>query len=55
MSSNPEILARRLVEEGFNKGDLSVADELTSPGMVEHQNYGPDRASGADGVRAVIF
>ena len=54
MSSNPEILARRLVEEGFNKGDLGVADELTSPSMVEHQNFGPGHASGAEGVRAVI-
>jgi predicted ester cyclase len=54
MSSSPETLARRLVEEGFNKGDLSVADELTAPSMVEHQNFGPDHASGAEGVRAVI-
>jgi predicted ester cyclase len=54
MSSNPETLARRLVEEGFNEGDLSVADELTSPSMVEHQNFGPHHAPGAEGVRAVI-
>ena len=54
MSSNPEVLARRLVEEGFNEGDLSVADELTSPSMVKHQNFGPDHAPGAEGVKAVI-
>jgi predicted ester cyclase len=54
MSSSPEVLARRLVEEGFNEGDLSVADELTSPNMVEHQNFGPDHAPGAEGVKAVI-
>jgi predicted ester cyclase len=54
MSSNPEALARRLIEEGFNEGRLDIADELTSPSMVEHQYYGPDHAPGAEGVKAVI-
>ena len=54
MSSTPETLARRLIEEGFNQGDLSVAEDLISPSMVEHQYYGPDHAPGAEGVRAVI-
>ncbi len=54
MPSSPETIARRLIEEGFNRGDLSVADELTSPSMVEHQNFGPDHAPGAEGVKAVI-
>ena len=54
MSSNPEVLARRLIEEGFNEGHLAIADELTSPIMVEHQYYGPDHAPGAEGVKAVI-
>ncbi len=54
MASSPETTARRLIEEGFNQGDLSVADELTSPSMVEHQNFGPDHAPGAEGTKAVI-
>jgi len=54
MSSTPELLARRLIEEGFNQGDLSVAEDLISPSMVEHQQYGPDHAPGAEGVNAVI-
>ena len=54
MSSNPEVLAHRLIEEGFNQGDLSVADDLISPIMVENQYYGPDHAPGAEGVKAVI-
>lgn len=54
MPSSPEVLARRLIEEGFNEGDLSVADDLTSSSMVEHQNFGPDHAPGAEGVKAVI-
>ena len=52
--SSAEQIARRLVEEGFNAGDLSIADELTSPSIVEHQNFGPDHAPGAEGVKAVI-
>ncbi len=49
-----ERVFRRLIDEGFNAGDLSVADELTSPDLVEHQDFGPDHAPGAAGVRAVI-
>lgn len=29
---------RRLIEEGFNKGNLSALDELCAPGFVEHQD-----------------
>ena len=54
MSPSPEELVRRLIEEGFNQGNLDVADELISPEMVEHQNLGPDHAAGAEGVKAVI-
>jgi predicted ester cyclase len=49
-----ETVARRLIEEGFNAGDLAIADELTSPDLVEHQEFGPDHAPGAEGVRAII-
>jgi predicted ester cyclase len=49
-----ETVARRLIEEGFNAGDLAIADELTSPDLVEHQDFGPGHAPGAEGVRAVI-
>ena len=49
-----EAVVRRLIEQGFNAGDLAIADELTSPDLVEHQDFGPDHAPGADGVRAVI-
>ena len=52
--SDPERLFRRLIEEGFNAGDLSVADAVTSSDFAEHQNFGPDHAAGAEGVRAVI-
>ena len=51
---SPEAVARRLIEEGFNAGNLDVADELTSPDLVEHQRFGPGHAPGAAGVKAVI-
>jgi predicted ester cyclase len=38
--------ARRLLEEGFGRGDLSVIDELVATDFIEHQNgvqgIGPD-------------
>jgi predicted ester cyclase len=52
--SDPESVVRRLIEEGFNQGRLEVCDELTAPDLVEHQNFGPDHAGGAEGVKAVI-
>jgi predicted ester cyclase len=52
--SDPERIFRRLIEEGFNGGDLTVADAVTSPDLAEHQDFGPGHAAGAEGVRAVI-
>jgi predicted ester cyclase len=49
-----EAVVRRLIEEGFNDADLAVCDELVSTSLVEHQEYGPNHAPGADGVKAVI-
>jgi predicted ester cyclase len=54
MSQRAEAIVRRLIDEGFNEGRLDVADEPISPQLVEHQNFGPDHAPGAEGVKAVI-
>jgi predicted ester cyclase len=54
MSTDPAAVVRRLIEEGFNQGRLEVCDELTDASLVEHQDFGPDHAPGADGVKAVI-
>jgi predicted ester cyclase len=51
---DPESVVRRLIEEGFNKGRLEVADEVSSPDLLEHQDFGPDHAPGSEGVKAVI-
>jgi steroid delta-isomerase-like uncharacterized protein len=52
--TDPERVFRKLIEQGFNAGDLAVADELTADDFVEHQDFGPGHAAGAEGVRAVI-
>ena len=54
MTAAPETVVRRLIEEGFNRGDLAVCDELVDTSLVEHQDFGPRHAPGADGVKAVI-
>jgi predicted ester cyclase len=51
---DPESVFRRLIDEGFNAGDMGVVDAVTDASLVEHQDFGPDHAPGADGVRAVI-
>jgi predicted ester cyclase len=52
--TTPDAVLRRLIDEGFSGGRLEVADELIDPNIVEHQDFGPDHAPGADGVKAVI-
>ena len=54
MNADPETVARRLIEDGFTNGELEVCDELVDPGLREHQNFGPNHAPGAEGVKAVI-
>jgi predicted ester cyclase len=53
-ATSPEQVARRLIEEGFNAGRLAVCDELIADDAEEHQDFGPDHAPGAEGVKAVI-
>lgn len=54
MCTSQETVVRRLIEEGFNRGELGVADELIAADMVEHQDFGPGHTSGPEGVKAVI-
>jgi predicted ester cyclase len=44
-------LLLQLIEEGFNKGDLSVVDETVAVDSKEHQRGNSD---GRDGVKEVI-
>jgi len=47
-------VVRRLIEEGFNKGDLSAVDETVSDNMKEHQRFDPPLPSGSKGTKALI-
>lgn len=54
MTRDPESVARTLIEEGFNRGNLAVCDDVVDPSLVEHQDFGPRHAAGVEGVTAVI-
>jgi predicted ester cyclase len=54
MAQDPGSAVRRLIEEGFNQGRLDVCDELADLSLVEHQDFGPAHAAGAEGVKAVV-
>jgi len=38
MSGKNEQVFRRMIDEGFNKGNLDALDELFAPNFVEHQD-----------------
>jgi predicted ester cyclase len=44
-------LLLRLIDEGFNKGNLAVVDEIVSAGAKEHQRGNHD---GSEGTKEVI-
>src|SRR5689334_20388263 len=47
-------LFRRLVEEGFNQGNLAVVDEVVALDHKEHQFNGPNARDGIEGVKDTI-
>lgn len=52
-TENNKALVRRLVEEVFNRRNLSVVDELVSPDFVEHEVI-PGIPSGREGTRQMF-
>jgi ketosteroid isomerase-like protein len=46
-------LFRQIIERGFNRGDLSVADEICSDALIEHEYLAPN-ARGADILKGQI-
>lgn len=53
--STNERIFRRIIEEGFNQGDVAVFDELVSSDCVEHQVHGPDVPTvGPAAPRAIV-
>lgn len=52
MSTENENVFRRLIEEGFSRGNLAALDELFAPNFVEHQDgFTPPNI---EGVKAAI-
>jgi len=51
MAVSNESIYRRLIEEGFNQGNLAVVDELVAPNSREHQRGSED---GPEGARKTI-
>jgi steroid delta-isomerase-like uncharacterized protein len=47
-------LARRLVEEVINRGDISVGDELMSSDFVEHEELPPGIPPGREAPKALF-
>jgi hypothetical protein len=53
MSVNANVIAaRRLLEEGFGNGDLSVVDEYVADDFIAHQNGA--QGVGPDAVKRII-
>ena len=50
MTLSNEAIYRRLIEEGFNQGNLAVVDELMAPDAREHQRGSGDGVEGAKGT-----
>jgi predicted ester cyclase len=51
-TTSNEAIYRRIIEEGFNRGDLAVADELVGANAIEHQRGGA--GDGPEGVKRTI-
>jgi len=55
MSQENKAIARRVVDEGFGKGNLGAIDELIAPTFVNHDPAQPaDLPSGPEGVKQSI-
>jgi predicted ester cyclase len=51
MSEENEKTFRRLIDEGFNKGNLAALDELFAPNFIEHQDgFVPPNVEGVKGA-----
>jgi predicted ester cyclase len=45
---------RRLIDEGFNKGNLAAVDELVSADLEEHEQLPPGMTPGREGLKTLI-
>src|SRR5215207_10454783 len=49
-----KVLARRVLEEIFNKGNLDAADELLAPDFVDHDPSMPEDVRGPEGFKEYV-
>jgi steroid delta-isomerase-like uncharacterized protein len=54
MSAENKALARRLLEDVFNGGNLDLVDELIAPSFVNHDAAMPEPLRGIEGAKASI-
>ena len=54
MSDQNRALVRRFIEEVFNQGRLSVAEELLAPDYVHHDPATGERGSGIGGLEHLV-
>ena len=54
MSAETKTIARRLLEEAFNSGNLDVVDELVAPEFVNHDAALPEPVVGVEATKASI-
>jgi steroid delta-isomerase-like uncharacterized protein len=54
MSAENKAIARRLLEEAFNSGNLDVVDELVAPEFVNHDAALPQPTTGIEATKANI-
>jgi len=57
MSENNKAIVRRLIEEVWNKGNLSLVDELFAPNYEHHDSSSPDFGRGPESEkkRATLY
>ena len=53
-STDPKKVVRRFLEEAFNKGNLSVLDDLVAGGYVGHDPAIPQPVKGPEGVKEMV-
>ena len=54
MSAETKGIARRFLEEAFNRGNLDVVDELVAPEFVNHDAALPEPVVGIEATKASI-
>lgn len=47
-------LVRQLIEEVFNQGNVSLANEIVSPDYVEHEPLPPGMPQGREGFEMIV-